>query len=169
MPYITVGTEKDFAAIAVRVLTARASKSAHAGAVAALAAANPGVDGEALAPGTILRIPPLAAARVKVEGVHPGSLADLVDRVRGELDGLSRAISVQGAADADRRKQYSRRLASADLRRLASSDAIVRKRLAEVAKSAKADAKAALGETARWQAALDALSKDMDTLPTERQ
>jgi len=164
MPFITVGKEKTLEAVATRMLTARASKSAHAEAVAALAAANPGVE---MKPGTVLVVPPLREGRVRVDGAHEGPVADLLARVDAAMDELSDAITAQAEADAAERQRTARLIASADLKQAAAKDATLRAQLSEIARAVKAETKAASGEPERWQGAIAQWRTQLGTLPLD--
>lgn len=164
MPILTVGTEKTLEAVAARILTARASSTAHAEAVTALAAANPGVD---VKPGAVLVVPPLRAGRVRVDGAHDGSVADLLGRVGAAMDELSDALTAQAEQDAAERERTARLAASADLKRAAARDPVLRARLTEVSAAVKADAKAATAEPERWQAAIGQWRTLLDTVPAD--
>ncbi len=168
MAIILVDNEKDLAAVAARVLTARASKTAHADAVAALRRANPGVDVEKLRPGTVLVVPELTGGRVAVDGAHEGTLADITARVRDALGELAAAFEEHAAADAADREHTARTLAATELKRAASRDPDLRARLSELNKTLKAEAKAADGETERWHASIEQWDAALDALrPTD--
>jgi hypothetical protein len=162
MPIIVVGKEKNLAAVATRVLTARASKTAHADAIAALQAANPGIDHDRLQPGTVLVVPDVSGGRVRIDGAHQGSLADLAEQVKAALDELADAVDAHAEQDAASRERTSRTIGAADLKRAAGRDPQLRTRLAELGRTVKADAKTASADTERirtavqdWAAALD--------------
>jgi hypothetical protein len=164
MPILVVGKEKSLAAVATRMLTARASKSAHADAVNALRAANPGIDHDRLQPGTVLVVPEVADARVKIEGAHDGSVTDLTEQVKAALAGLADAVDGHTERDSASRERTARAVGAAELKRAAARDPELRTRLAELGRTVKADAKSAAAEadalraTLRdWTAAVEAV------------
>jgi hypothetical protein len=164
MAIIVVGKEKDLAAVAARVLTARASKTAHADAIAALRTANPGIEEAHLRPGTVLVVPDVEGGRVNVDGAHQGSTAELTDRVRGALEDLAAAFERHTAEDADARERSARTLAAADLKRVATRDPQLRARLAELNKTLKADAKTADGEAEQWRESIESWTGALDAI-----
>ena len=154
MPILVVGKEKNLAAVAARVLTARASKTAHADAINALRAANPGIDHDRLRPGTVLVVPDVSGARVNIDGAHRGTVADLTEQVKAALDGLADAVDAHTERDATSRERTLRAIGAADLKRAAGRDPQLRARLAELGRTVKADAKSATAEAETLRATL---------------
>ncbi len=164
MPIIVVGKEKNLAAVATRMLTARASKATHTKTVAALQAANPGIDHDRLKPGTVLVVPDVAGARVRIDGAHEGSVAELTAQVTSALDELSAAVDAHAARDATAREHTLRTIGAADLKRAAGRDPDLRTRLSELGRTVKADAKSASADADAlravvrdWTAAVEAV------------
>jgi len=84
MAVIVVGTEKNFAALRPRLFSGRVSTAAVKETTEALAAANPGVDLQALQPGTILTVPDLPHVSVRGD-------VSLDDPTKQMLEGLANA------------------------------------------------------------------------------
>jgi len=163
MAVIVVGTEKNFAALRPRLFSGRVPNAAVKETTEALAAANPGVDLEALQPGTILTVPDLPHVSVKGD-VSDVSLDDttkqllegLANAGGSALDDLLAAARRTERDDAAERKQLAATLASKDLDAAARKD----KALAPELKAAQDAVDEAEKQAKDRTAALDAARSD---------
>jgi hypothetical protein len=168
MPIIVIDKERDFAAVAARVLTSRASKAAQTAAISALRAANPGLDPERLQPGTLVVVPPLTGGRATIAGGHEEAVPSLVGEVRAALDGLADAFEQQAADDQRERDQTLELLASGELKQASARDPDLHMQISDLTKAVRADIKAAEGEPERWRAAIETWTADLDALRQAR-
>ncbi|MGH2654514.1 MAG: hypothetical protein ACRDHV_09230 [Actinomycetota bacterium] len=107
MPILVVGLEKNFAALRSRLFSGRVSTAAARRVADAIREANPHVDLDRLAPGTVLNVPDLPEISVDREL----SLDELSERA---VEALFRAATdvleeLAGAADALHREEASER------------------------------------------------------------
>ena len=119
MAVIVVGTEKNFAALRPRIFSGRVSTAAVKETTEALAAANPGVNLEALQPGTILTVPDLPHVSVRgdvsLDDTTKQLLEGLANAGGSALDDLMATARKTESAAAAERKQLGATLASKDL------------------------------------------------------
>jgi len=114
-----VGTEQNLTDLTGSILKARSSVTTRESAIAALRAANPGLDLDRIRPGTVVLVPPLDGVRVSVAGADPVTDVgtDLVQRVQAAVDGLA------GGAEA---AEEERQLEKKSVQELLGSSAVKR-------------------------------------------
>lgn len=164
MPIIVVEQEKDLDSVLARVLTARVSKAVRERAVAAVRAANPGIDFAAIRPGLVLRIPTLEGARANDGDALGGSIDELagqLERGLAGLAGLVRAAELADKAEADGMAEVFR---SADIKRAAAQDQQLKADLGELKKAMAEDARLSEQQAAAVREALPAWAADLGAL-----
>jgi hypothetical protein len=126
MAVIVVGTEKNFAALRPRIFSGRVSTAAVKETTEALAAANPGVNFEALQPGTILTVPDLPHVSVQgdvsLDDTTKQLLEGLANAGGSALEELLATARKTESAAAAERKQLVAALSSKDLDAAARRD-----------------------------------------------
>jgi hypothetical protein len=170
MAVIIVGAEKNLAELAPRLLGGAAEPALTGEIAAAIAAANPHADLDALTPGTLLTLPDLPSlsvgAAVRLDSASRKAGAGLVDAGSAALDGLvAAAARVEQEAGA-RRKLLGAALAEAEAAMAAHADpavaagiAAARERIA-LADAGVEERMATLQEArAQWAGELEALRK----------
>jgi hypothetical protein len=170
MPVIVVGTEKNFAELAPRLLRGEVTTDASRDVADAMAAANPHVDLEALTPGTVLTVPDVphvsAAGEVSLDAASTQVIAAVIDSGEATLGALTAAAARLDLEAAAERKQLTRTLAAKELDTAARQDPALgaglgaaRQHLAEEDAGARARAAALQRVQAEWRGELQAVRK----------
>jgi hypothetical protein len=170
MPVIIVGEEKDFAALRQRLFTGSVSTRAAGRVASALAAANPGVDLDALQPGTVLQVPDhltevALPADFALDGLSVQALDDVVAAMDESLVWMietGHAAEEVAAKDRDRLREA---LASDEVLKAVSGNEVLQKLL----EGARSDLEQAPGEaTVRQQAFEEARAEWAESLQALR-
>lgn len=166
MPQVHVVAKRtDLETLAGDLVAARASAATRLAAVAALRAANPGLDPARIDRGTVVVVPAAAGASRVADDPVDGSVGDLVDRVRLGVDALVAASETGQERRTTDKQDTQRVLARAAVRRAADgsrrvADSVeeVRANLKESDAEGRRTASRLAASRERWDADLDALT-----------
>lgn len=167
MATLVVGSEKNLKDLRPRLFDGKVTAAVAKRAGAAIADANPGVDVDALMPGTVLAIPDLPelvlGPALADDALHDG-LAGSDEQLRASLKALSKEAAVADRTERAERKKARAALGDPQVEDLAASDPELAtevedaRRALEAEDGAAKDRAAALDEAiAEWTAELDAL------------
>lgn len=168
MAVIVVGTEKNFAALRPRLFSGRVSNAAAKETTEALAAANPGVDLEALEPGTILTVPDVPHVSVKgdvsLDDTTKQMLEGLANAGASALEELVATARKTESAAAAERKQLAATLSSSELDAAVRKDKTLGPELKAAQDAVDADEKLAKDRAAALDAARTDWTAELKTL-----
>jgi len=169
MPIIVVGNEKDFAALRPRLFSGNVSAKAAAEAAKTVRKANPGVDLDNLAPGTVLVVPEALNLEVRgdlsLDETTKNAVEGAMEFGKKALEGIAEgAAKRESETKAERRRvlkaldSIGQETARPRERGLAKELEAARNAVAEEDKRAKERASALKKAQAEWTAGLDALN-----------
>jgi hypothetical protein len=117
-----VGEQRTLADLAPSLLRSRLSKTVRADALDAIRRANPGLDLDDLAPGTVIVVPAVEGLRADAAAADPlrQGADDLVDRVRDGVEALTKAAEAAEEARKAEKEAVQALLGSSLVQRLAS-------------------------------------------------
>ncbi len=171
MPIVVVGNEKNFAALRPRLFSGKASATATAEAAEAVRKANPGVDLDNLAPGTVLVVPEAPNLTVRgdlsLDDTTKNAVANAAELGKKALEGIAEGAAKREAETRVERRHVLKELDSIGRETtrprelgLAKELETARKAIAEEDERAKERASVLKEARAEWTAGLDAL-KDL--------
>jgi hypothetical protein len=179
MPTIVVGNEKNFSALRPVLFEGRVSAATVAGAAEAIKEANPHVDLDKLAPGTVVTVPEgLPGVKAEPEpgvviSAEPGGpVGALPTRGKVELDALADTAKKRDAAARSERKRLAKAFESPKLaaamkrdKQLAADVESARNAMAEEEGKAKERAAELKQAQAEWQTGLASLQDALRDMP----
>jgi hypothetical protein len=165
MPNLFVVTDqKTLADLGGAVLRPRTSARVRDAALEAIRQANPNLDFDHLAPGTVVVLPPVPGVRAAEDDQAGQAVDDLLDRVLEGLSSLGEATEVAAKARETELREARDLFTSDIVKRLAASVPEVKANIGSVRTTQKqddADANRALGEL---REAVDGWSAELETL-----
>jgi hypothetical protein len=168
MPVLVVGSEKNIAALRPRLFSGKPSTAAVRRVNEALRAANPGVDLDALSPGTVLRVPDLPeiqlGAELALDESATSFVSDLHTMLAAALEQLGATADERDRNDLVEQKELARLLDAREVQAAAADDKALALELEETRRAlsqAETDLKVRTEARRRaqkdWAAALEAL------------
>jgi hypothetical protein len=160
-----VRDQKNLAALAPALLRSRTSAGLREAALEAIRRANPGVDFDDLAPGTVVLVPPVEGTKDagKDDPVRP-AVQDLAARLR---DGVGAIVASAELSEEERlaeKKGVQDLLGSSVVKRLAADVSELAENIESVRATFKEDDQSAKKQLSEVRRSQEAWAEDLDTL-----